>query len=80
MLNAMTVEQYQLLMRWIHVPMWVLTLSLRRFRATLSTRRTIVAGVEHLRPADSGADSQFHFSGEYQLQQDHRHPPLFVGR
>ena len=27
MLNATTVEQYQLLMRWIHVPVWILTLS-----------------------------------------------------
>ena len=27
MLNATTVEQYQLLIRWIHVPMWVLTIS-----------------------------------------------------
>ena len=51
-----------------------------RFCPTLPTRRTIVAGVEHLRPANSGVDSQFRFSGEYQLQQDHRHPPLFMGR
>jgi len=27
MLNATTVEQYQLLMRWIHVPVWVITIS-----------------------------------------------------
>ena len=51
----------------------------RRFCPTLSTCRTSVAGVEHLRPADVGVDSQFHFSGEYQLQQDYRHPPLCVG-
>jgi PAS domain S-box-containing protein len=30
-LNATAVEQYQLLMRWIHVPVWVLTLSLVAF-------------------------------------------------
>ena len=31
MLNATTVEQYQLLMRWIHVPVWVLTISFVAF-------------------------------------------------
>jgi PAS domain S-box-containing protein len=31
MLNATTVEQYQLLMRWVHVPVWVLTLSFVAF-------------------------------------------------
>jgi PAS domain S-box-containing protein len=31
MLNARTVEQYQLLTRWIHVPVWVLTLSFVAF-------------------------------------------------
>jgi PAS domain S-box-containing protein len=31
MMNAGTVEQYQLLVRWIHVPTWVLTLSLVAF-------------------------------------------------
>jgi PAS domain S-box-containing protein len=31
MMNATTVEQYQLLMRWIHVPVWVLTLSFVAF-------------------------------------------------
>ena len=31
MLNATTVEQYQLLVRWIHVPVWVLTLSFVAF-------------------------------------------------
>ena len=31
MLNAKTVEQYQLLMRWIHVPVWVLTISFVAF-------------------------------------------------
>jgi len=31
MLNAPTVEQYELLMRWIHVPVWVLTLSFVAF-------------------------------------------------
>lgn len=31
MVNAGTVEQYQLLVRWIHVPTWVLTLSLVAF-------------------------------------------------
>src|ERR1700758_4644460 len=31
MLNATTVDQYQLLVRWIHVPVWVLTLSFVAF-------------------------------------------------
>jgi PAS domain S-box-containing protein len=31
MMNAGTVEQYQLLLRWIHVPTWVLTLSFVAF-------------------------------------------------
>jgi PAS domain S-box-containing protein len=31
MMNATTVEQYQVLMRWIHVPVWVLTLSFVAF-------------------------------------------------
>lgn len=31
MMNATTVDQYQLLMRWIHVPVWVLTLSFVAF-------------------------------------------------
>jgi PAS domain S-box-containing protein len=31
MMNARTVEEYQLLVRWIHVPMWVLTLSFVAF-------------------------------------------------
>jgi PAS domain S-box-containing protein len=31
MLNATTVEQYQLLMLWIHVPVWMLTLSFVAF-------------------------------------------------
>ncbi len=31
MLNATTVEQYQLLVRWIHVPTWVLTVSFVAF-------------------------------------------------
>ena len=31
MMNATTVEQYQLLVRWIHVPVWVLTLSFVAF-------------------------------------------------
>lgn len=31
MLNATTVEEYQLLARWIHVPVWVLTLSFVAF-------------------------------------------------
>src|SRR5215470_1483031 len=31
MMTATTVEQYQLLMRWIHVPVWVLTLSFVAF-------------------------------------------------
>src|SRR5438477_5112217 len=31
MMNAQTVEQYQALIRWIHVPVWVLTLSFLAF-------------------------------------------------
>src|SRR5919197_3911156 len=31
MMNARTVEQYQLLLRWIHVPTWVLTISFVAF-------------------------------------------------
>src|SRR5438552_13068762 len=31
MINAATVEQYQLLIRWIHVPTWVLTVSFVAF-------------------------------------------------
>ena len=36
----------------------------RSFRAALSPRRATVARVEHLWPADTGADSQFHFDAE----------------
>ncbi|MGE5209158.1 MAG: PAS domain-containing protein [Alphaproteobacteria bacterium] len=39
MLNATSVEQYQLLMRWIHVPVWMLTLSFVAF-----VRRYLRAG------------------------------------
>ena len=39
MLNAQTVERYQLLLRWIHVPTWVLTLSFVAF-----VRRYLRAG------------------------------------
>src|SRR5215471_7565537 len=31
MMNATTVEQYQLLTRWVHVPTWVLTVSFVAF-------------------------------------------------
>lgn len=34
MLNATTVKQYELLIRWIHVPVWVLTLSFVAFVRT----------------------------------------------
>jgi hypothetical protein len=53
---------------------------IRGFRASLSTCRTCLAGVEYLRPADVGADPQFLFSGEHQFQGDHRYSPLFMGR
>jgi PAS domain S-box-containing protein len=44
MLNATTVEQYQLLMRWIHVPVWVLTISFVAFvRLYLNAGRTWLA-------------------------------------
>src|SRR5438046_9276506 len=52
----------------------------RGFRATLSPRRTTMAGVEHLRPSDTSIDPQFYFSGEYQFPDNYRHPPLFMGR
>src|SRR5207302_3490869 len=52
----------------------------RGFRATLSPRRTSMAGVEHLRPADARTHPQFHFSGEYQFPGNYRHPPLPMGR
>jgi PAS domain S-box-containing protein len=44
MLNATTVEQYQLLVRWIHVPTWVLTVSFVAFvRLYLHAGRTWMA-------------------------------------
>jgi PAS domain S-box-containing protein len=44
MLNATTVEQYQLLVRWIHVPVWVLTLSFVAFvRLCLNAGRAWLA-------------------------------------
>jgi PAS domain S-box-containing protein len=44
MLNARTVEQYELLVRWIHVPTWVLTLSFVAFvRLYLQAGRTWMA-------------------------------------
>ena len=52
---------------------------IRGFRAPLFTCRTCLDGVEYLRPADIGADPQFHFSREHQLQGDHRYSPLFLG-
>src|SRR5262245_46454660 len=51
----------------------------RGFRATLSARRTSLAGLEYLRPADPSADPQFHFPREHQFQRDYRHPPVFMG-
>ena len=36
----------------------------RKFRATLSPRRTTMASVDHLRSADSSVNSQFHFHAE----------------
>ena len=64
MMHAETVGQYEALIRWIHVPVWVLICLVCGFRATLSPRRTTMAGVEYLRSADTGADSQFHFDAE----------------
>ena len=44
MINATTVEQYQLLVRWIHVPTWVLTVSFVAFvRLYLQAGRTWMA-------------------------------------
>ena len=53
---------------------------IRGFRAALSACRKSMAGVGYLRPADVSADPQFHFSGEHQLQGDHRYSPLFLGK
>src|SRR4029077_20746482 len=36
----------------------------RKFRATLSPRRTTMASVDHLRSADRSVNSQFHFHAE----------------
>ena len=44
MINAKTVEQYELLLRWVHVPTWVLTLSFVAFvRLYLHAGRTWLA-------------------------------------
>ena len=44
MMNASTVEQYQLLVRWVHVPTWVLTVSFVAFvRRYLRAGRTWIA-------------------------------------
>jgi PAS domain S-box-containing protein len=44
MINATTVEQYQLLLRWIHVPTWVLTVSFVAFvRLYLQAGRAWIA-------------------------------------
>ena len=61
MMHAETVGQYEELLRWIHVPVWVLIVSFVMFRATLSPRRTTMARVEYLRLTDTGVNSQFHF-------------------
>src|SRR5262245_54670445 len=50
-----------------------------RFRPTLSTRRTNVASLEYLRPANVGGDPRFHFSDMHQFHGDYRHPPIFMG-
>src|SRR5690349_1384555 len=49
------------------------------FRATLSTRRASLVGLEYLRPSDPGVDPQFHFSGKYQFHRDYRDPSVFMG-
>ena len=64
MMHCETVGQYEALVRWIHVPTWVLIVSFVSFRATLSPRRTTMASVDHLRSADSSVNSQFHFHAE----------------
>ena len=65
MLNSTTVKQYEPLLRWIHAPTWVLTLSFVAFvRLYLHAGRVWLA-LEYLRPADRGADPQFHLSGKY---------------
>src|SRR6266481_8571637 len=44
MMNAQTVEQYQTLVRWIHLPTWVLTVSFVAFvRVYLQTGRPWLA-------------------------------------
>ena len=37
-----------------------------------------MAGVEHLRSADTGVDRQFLFDAEYQLPGNHKPPALLV--
>ena len=71
MLNSRTVDQYESLVRWIHVPTFVLTLSFVAFvRLYLHAGRVWLV-VEYLRPADPGTDPQFHFSGRYQFHRDY---------
>ena len=78
MMNATTVEQYQLLMRWIHVPVWVLTLSFVAFvRLYLHAGRPWLAwSIYVLRTVVLILNFVFPVS---RLQQDYRHPSLFVG-
>jgi hypothetical protein len=50
-------------------------------RATLPARGTTLAGLEHLRCADPGADCQFHPYAEHQFPEAQGHlPPRVVGR
>ena len=71
MINATTVEQYELLVRWIHVPTWVLTVSFVAFvRLYLQAGRTWMAwSIYSLRTLVLILN--FYFSGQYQLQDDH---------
>ena len=79
MMNATTVEQYQLLVRWIHVPVWVLTLSFVAFvRLYLHAGRSWLAwSIYALRTLVLILN--FIFPVSINFKADYRHPPLFLG-
>ena len=63
MMHAETVGQYEALMRWIHVPVWVLIVSFVSFVwLYLHAGRPWLAW--SICGLDTGADSQFHFYAE----------------
>ena len=52
---------------------------LREFRAALSPRRTTMARVEYLRPADTGVNSQFRSYAESELPPNNKPSSVLVG-